>query len=62
MEKKDCLDALIEKSLLEFDEELEIFKNFEYPEKEIVWQRIIWSIQNKTKKEVSRRYSMFSIR
>ena len=61
MEKKDCLDALIEKSLLEFDEELEIFKNFEYPEKEIVWQRIMKSIQNGANMpEASGRYSKVS--
>lgn len=61
MEKKDCLDILIEKSLLEFEEELELFKDLEYPNKEIVWQRIMKSIQNGANMpEASGRYSKVS--
>ena len=45
MKNKERLDILIEKSLMEFDEELELFKKSDYPEKECIWKRIKRSIQ-----------------
>lgn len=54
MEEMDRLDLLIEKSLMEYDKELEIFKHFEYPDKEKVWQRILEDIENNDRQKTSK--------